>query len=352
MAISKTVIIDSWGESPAKVHRPTGTMYINKDYIGKLTEDQWAFIIAHEAGHVKENTRNEFRADELASQKYFEQKRSPKNSVSALANVLHFKHPSHAERVRKQFVRAAIYDCETNKHHPSCNMVDRLVTQKYTSLPLQSGTSIVNYTDAELSQIQLVSYDEFVSAVDECRGLKRGELRRCRKTVRKTNKQDRKDTRNDAKADSRMELARQGIDVTSSRLGAAGEMLKGVGAAAAGVGAAALGVGGGVGLAKGLPNLMGGGNDGAADGGKGSGGNGILAGAKNLLSGGGVQGLLPTSNDIEGNSTVASAPRQNLTNNTPASTANEIVKKNADNTLLYVAGVGILLVFAVLVLRR
>lgn len=353
MGINKIVIVDSWGASPAKVHRPTGTMYINRDWIGKLNEDKWAFIMAHERGHVVENTRNEYRADELASQKYFEQKRSPRNSVKALAEVLNFSSPSHLTRVQLQFKRAAEYDCKINNHKKSCEMVKRLYTETPTEVDFQminipSGNSISNFSDVDFN------YDEFVSAVDECRGKKGRELRQCRKTVKKTNKQDRKDTKNDAKANSRVILAEQGIDVTSERLKSGGDLLKGVGAAAAGVGAAGLGIGAGKGLAKGLPNIMGGGSDGGggADG-DASGGGGLLASAQGLLGGGSVQGLVGESGGVQGLLGGNKALPINTTLPvTKASTANEVINKNKeDNTLLYV-GIGFIMVLAFVLLRR
>lgn len=348
MAISAVEIINSWGNSPAKVHRPTGKMYINRKYIGRLSADQWAFIIAHEAGHIAENTRNEFRADELASAKYFEQKRSPKNSIKALAEVLDFSHPSHQQRLIKQFYRAAQHDCAVNNHKKSCDMINDLKEIDYEIIPLPTGVSIANFDSGD--------YAEFTSIVDKCDGKKGKDFKQCKKAVKKDNKAERKETRTNAKAESRTILAEQGIDVSANKLNAIGGIVKGVGAAAAGIGGAALGIGAGAGLAKGLPKLIGGGGAAA---GNASGGNGILSGAKNLL-GGGVQSLgggggniansmLPGTN-TNANNLALPGGFQNLEPLTKNITP-EAKEKNSNN-LLIIGGITLFVIAALFLLKQ
>jgi tetrahydromethanopterin S-methyltransferase subunit F len=145
--ITSIQLIDSWGNSPAKTHRPSGAVYINRAFVPLLNADQWAFVLAHEEGHIKENTRDELRADELASRKYFSEKRSPKQSVKALSDFLPFTSPEHHERLKQQFLRAARHDCHVNNHQKSCAMLERIIDKP------ENRISVSNFNDPDESNM-------------------------------------------------------------------------------------------------------------------------------------------------------------------------------------------------------
>lgn len=98
------------GATPASINRETGVMYLNPQYKGKLTQDQWYFIILHELGHLRLQTRNEMEADRWAHEQYMKEGRSLKNSVYALSDLLTFNKPEDMRRVYAQLVRAKIKD--------------------------------------------------------------------------------------------------------------------------------------------------------------------------------------------------------------------------------------------------
>ncbi len=116
------------GESPAAVNRETGVMYINPDF--KLTGDQWYFIMLHEMGHLAEQTKDELTADAWAHKQYLkEKKRSLKESVFALTDLLTFQKEEDFIRARYQLERAKNADSKlsmytsTHKYygHPKCD---------------------------------------------------------------------------------------------------------------------------------------------------------------------------------------------------------------------------------------
>lgn len=124
---SNVVIAYGLGTTPATTHRATGTLYLNADFLGRLNNKQWEFIKAHELYHTRFNSTSEEAADEYASQVYLNQKAgSPLQSLKALTDVLNESNPEHRRRVMLQLRRAAVYDCEVNKHAPACAMLKTL----------------------------------------------------------------------------------------------------------------------------------------------------------------------------------------------------------------------------------
>ncbi len=116
------------GESPAAVNRETGVMYINPNF--KLTSDQWYFIMLHEMGHLKEQTKDELTADAWAHKQYLkESKRSLKESVFALTDLLTFQKDEDFIRARYQLERAKNADSKLSMYtsaykyygHPKCD---------------------------------------------------------------------------------------------------------------------------------------------------------------------------------------------------------------------------------------
>jgi hypothetical protein len=106
------------GPSPASVNRETGVMYVNPNFRDrqgrKLTADQWYYIMLHEQGHLKEQTKDERTADAWADRHY---KGSLKESVYALSDVLSFNKPEDRLRVIAQLQRAQRKDGKVVQHY-------------------------------------------------------------------------------------------------------------------------------------------------------------------------------------------------------------------------------------------
>jgi hypothetical protein len=109
------------GPSPASINRESGVMYLNPNFRNrdgrKLSSDQWFYIIAHEDGHLKRQTKSEFEADDYAFDAYRKEGRSLKQSVYALTDVLSFNKEEDRQRVMAQLQRAQQADGKEVKNY-------------------------------------------------------------------------------------------------------------------------------------------------------------------------------------------------------------------------------------------
>ncbi len=110
-AITKiTEVDDIGGNTPARVNRETGEMFINRERWRKLPKAHRMFILLHEAGHATLNTKNELLADEYAFNNYADMGYPLSESVKALTRILPFDKPGHRIRAEEQMKRALIFD--------------------------------------------------------------------------------------------------------------------------------------------------------------------------------------------------------------------------------------------------
>lgn len=108
--ITQIVEVADLGTSPAMVNRETGVVYINARFKGRLTKDQWLFILLHEEGHLKLKTLDENAVDNWAFNEYVKRGGSLKQSVFALTRVLSGSTPEHYQRANNQLIRAKNYE--------------------------------------------------------------------------------------------------------------------------------------------------------------------------------------------------------------------------------------------------
>jgi len=117
----KIVFVDDLGTTPAKVHRPTGTIYWSRKY-NYLPMAQKVFIIMHEIGHYKLQTKNEFEADNYAFNRVAGKfPESLKNSVYAMTDVFNFSTTEQKQRVIEQLKRAFMFDYKHNNNLKALN---------------------------------------------------------------------------------------------------------------------------------------------------------------------------------------------------------------------------------------
>lgn len=108
--------MNSKSEGIAKSKASTGELVINMHYWSKLKEEHKFYVLAHEEGHIKFNTRDEIEADEWASKKYFNAGFKISESVKALSQHLDRNNPVHIARAWLQYNRALQYDWEHNQN--------------------------------------------------------------------------------------------------------------------------------------------------------------------------------------------------------------------------------------------
>lgn len=101
---------DDLGNTPAATDIRKGIVYVNPQLFYKYPEDYRAFILAHEAGHINQQTRNEHEADKWAFNWYTQTGRSTANLVHAMTKVLPYTTTEQKERTWHQLKRAAAFD--------------------------------------------------------------------------------------------------------------------------------------------------------------------------------------------------------------------------------------------------
>lgn len=114
MGITKIVRVDDLGNTPARVNRKTGVMYISLKHMKAMPENHRLFVMLHEMGHVVCQTENEMEADAWAFKEYAKRGHSLTDSVHALTRVLDDRDPEHNWRMYLQLQRAKEYDYKVN----------------------------------------------------------------------------------------------------------------------------------------------------------------------------------------------------------------------------------------------
>jgi len=108
--ISQVVWENDLGNTPAKVNRRTGVMYLSKKHMAALPKELRLFIMLHEMAHVELQSTNEMEVDAWAFKKYADMGYSLKASVKALTGILNDQNPEHWLRMGLQLERAKAYD--------------------------------------------------------------------------------------------------------------------------------------------------------------------------------------------------------------------------------------------------
>jgi len=102
----KIIQVPDLGSTPARVHRPSGTVYLNMRLWPLIDTKVQKVILAHEAGHHYLNTKSELKADEFAFKKYaLTEKGSLKALYRAVTRHLNMQNPQHRKRAATQIKR-------------------------------------------------------------------------------------------------------------------------------------------------------------------------------------------------------------------------------------------------------
>lgn len=107
--------INSPNEGIAKSNRKTGEVIINKFYFDRLKDAHKYFVLEHESGHIKYDTRDELLADKYAMEQYLKTGHSIREGVKALTEHLDRNNPVHILRAWKNYQRALDFDYANNR---------------------------------------------------------------------------------------------------------------------------------------------------------------------------------------------------------------------------------------------
>ena len=211
--------------TPARVHRPTGTVFLTPKFYEMYTPTQQRFIILHEMGHYVNQTRDESEADRFAADILLNLE-GYKATFRALNDSLHSGDVNDArrenlfnylkERDMKRLDRNAVISGK--KEYRRVN---------YESFEDPNGCVFTNdyIGDGEIDELEIADYLNFCDFYGlEYSDMSKGEYRQQKrdakiaakkaKTDAKQSKADARRTKAEAKmqkANAKMELAKQGI---------------------------------------------------------------------------------------------------------------------------------------------
>lgn len=103
------IYIRDLGSSPAAVSRRTGELYLSPFFFD-LPQEYQIFILEHEWGHYRLNTKSELKADKNAFFNYAAAGLPLSKAVLALEEVLDMNNPAHAYRAEQVFNHALAFD--------------------------------------------------------------------------------------------------------------------------------------------------------------------------------------------------------------------------------------------------
>lgn len=185
--VKAVIFSDEIGDTPANANLRTRIIKLNPEYWKLLNDDQKAYIIEHEAGHINLQTHNEFEADDYASMRYFAAKRSPKQSVFAISKVLPLTNEEQRRRLNLQLQRAVKYDYTVNKNINALKYLNKMSEDTENELDHYEASFEGDYDD-----------DNFGGRFARNRA-----KRHDRRELRKNSKIERKNTRANSKAIAR-----------------------------------------------------------------------------------------------------------------------------------------------------
>jgi|GEM_PF-1148576 len=141
--ITKIVPVSNLGNTPARVHRPTGTVFINNNIWNELSLPEQKIILLHEEGHYVLQTKNEKEADYYAFKHYAgTEPYSLKNTLLTLYNNLDINNnPAHLQRFNSLLKIVLWYDFSNYGNKKALNYL--LKTNKMEEI---SNNSISNVT--------------------------------------------------------------------------------------------------------------------------------------------------------------------------------------------------------------
>ena len=108
--ITKITHVPDLGNTPARVNRRTGEMYVSLRHMRAMPKEHRLFVMLHEQAHVELQTTDEMKADEKAFKEYADMGYSLNASVKALTRVLDGNNAEHHWRMYSQLQRAKAYD--------------------------------------------------------------------------------------------------------------------------------------------------------------------------------------------------------------------------------------------------
>lgn len=217
--------------TPARVHRPTGTVYLTPRFYAKYTPIQQRFIILHELGHYVKQTTDETEADKFAADILLNLD-GYKATFRALNDSLHGGSVNDKRRIdlfnylkQKDIMNGLDNNAVINNNREYDNV-------SFEYFEDENGCGFTNdyIGTGDIEELEIADYLNFCDYYGyEYSDMSKGEYRqqkRDAKIAKRKAKNDLKQSRADArrtraeakmqKANAKLELAKQGISTGSS----------------------------------------------------------------------------------------------------------------------------------------
>lgn len=248
MQINKVTYLEEFEEndSPAKVNRRTGHLFINLSRWRDIAPQHRVFILLHESAHCELDTSDEVAVDELAFKNFIAMGYPLTESLFALTRVLKGSSSQSQERMWAQYLRAKRLDDMVNKNLSDYEFFDELVTN-----PRFEIIGITNSFDGSYIDVDYYDYPDIATELGKVPTYSKKQQRKMKKSIRMYKKMGRarkkyskadkvKAVANDiqAGADTRMVYAEKGMYVPTraeSISRGVGESIKGIASAIGGV---------------------------------------------------------------------------------------------------------------------
>ena len=217
--------------TPARVHRPTGTVYLTPLFYAKYTPIQQRFIILHELGHYVKQTTDESEADRFAADILLNLD-GYKATFRALNNSLHSGNENDARRINL-FNYLKKKDMNALEQNGVINGKKEYQNVSFERFETPEGCVFTNDyigSGEEIEELEIADYLNFCDFYGyEYSDMSKGEYRqqkRDAKIAARKAKNDQRQSKADArrmraeakqtKANAKLELAKQGISTGSS----------------------------------------------------------------------------------------------------------------------------------------
>lgn len=156
------------GRTPARVHRPSKTIFLNKKLWFRLPLAYRKIILFHEAGHANLDTKNEVEADRYSFEHFAgSEPLSLKNTIKVLSKFLDPNNPGHQKRLHEAYKRALAYDAEHFGNQKAAELLAQIEKEEKNGTESFDGDP---YSDEFIGQIESLIGEEFAGDTEPLTG--------------------------------------------------------------------------------------------------------------------------------------------------------------------------------------
>lgn len=166
-------------DSPAKVNRRTGHLFINLSRWKHIAPQHRLFILLHEDAHCELDSSDEVAVDELAFKNFIKMGYPLTESLFALTRVLKGNGTESQSRMWAQYLRAKELDEKVNKSKFDYDGFEAIANN-----PQYEIISVTNSFDGEYIDVEYYEYPDIVTELEKIPTYSRKQRRKMKKSIR------------------------------------------------------------------------------------------------------------------------------------------------------------------------